>query len=265
MAKKRFGIVCLGVASSVCFLFILSLNQKSDDRNVHVFASEPAAMMRDYNIIPQNNFTTPLVPIKLIIQQYQTYLEQALYDYDFAPNTNLKNFTLATGGRPLRNIIITTWRSGSTFLGDVINAVPGNYYHYEPLLNYGIVQIRGPPYADSALRNLKRLLMCDYTEMHNYLMYGRSHVNLFTHNTRLWHQCELYPQYCWNSTFLSEFCRLFPFQSMKVVRLRLRLAEELLKDDRLVMKQHRGRHRSESDICCLTTQPRAKIRSKLNA
>lgn len=227
MVKKRCGIVCLGLASFVCFFFLLSLNQKSNDNNVHVF-SEP---VRDYEIA--QNFT-PFIPIKFIIQQYQNYLEQALYDYDFPPNTNVKNFTLATGGTPLRNIIITTWRSGSTFLGDVINSVPGNYYHYEPLLNYGIVQIRGPPYADSAVRNLKRLLMCDYKDMHNYLTYGRSHVNLFTHNTRLWHQCELYPQYCWNSTFLSEFCKLFPFQSMKVVRLRLRLAEELLKDDRLV-------------------------------
>lgn len=226
MVKKRCGIVCLGVASFVCFLFFLSLNQKADQRNVHVY-SDP---MRDYEI--QQNYTPFYVPIQYILQQYQNYLNQALSDYDFPPNTNLKNFTLATGGRPLRNIIITTWRSGSTFLGDVINSVPGNYYHYEPLLNYGIVQIRGPPYADSAVRNLKRLLMCDYKEMHNYLMYGKSHVYLFTHNTRLWNQCEIYGQYCWNATFLSEYCKLFPFQSMKVVRLRLRLAEELLKDER---------------------------------
>lgn len=221
--------MCLGVASSVCFLFLMSLNQKTNSasfqRNVHVY-QEP---VHDYEIV--QNFT-PVVTINYILQQYQAYLDQALCDYDFPLNANLKNFTLATGGQPLRNIIITTWRSGSTFLGDVINSIPGNYYHYEPLLNYGIVQIRGPPYADSAIRNLKRLLMCDYKDMHNYLAYGKSHVYLFTHNTRLWNHCELYPQYCWNATFLSDFCKLFPFQSMKVVRLRLRLAEELLKDER---------------------------------
>lgn len=227
MVKKRCGIVCLGVVSSLCFLFLMSLNQKSGtsfQRNVHIY-SEP---VHDYEVV--QNFTH-YVSVKYIIQQYQAMLEQALCDYDFPPNTNLKNFTLVTGGQPVRNIIITTWRSGSTFLGDVINSVPGNFYHYEPLLNYGIVQIRGPPYADSAVRNLKRLLMCDYKDMHNYLAYGRSHVYLFTHNTRLWNQCELFPQYCWNSTFLTDFCKLFPFQSMKVVRLRLRLAEELLKDE----------------------------------
>lgn len=50
-------------------------------------------------------------------------------------------------------------------LGDIINALPGNYYHYEPLLDFGIIQIRGPPYAESALTVLKSLLNCDYTDL----------------------------------------------------------------------------------------------------
>lgn len=72
------------------------------------------------------------------------------------------------GGQPLRNIIITTWRSGSTFLGDILNSHPGNYYHYEPLLDYDIVQIRGPPHADSALGVLRSLLNCSYTGLSKY-------------------------------------------------------------------------------------------------
>lgn len=51
-------------------------------------------------------------------------------------------------------------------LGDVLNALPGNYYHYEPLMDYGIVQIRGPPDADSALTTLKMLLNCDYSNLY---------------------------------------------------------------------------------------------------
>lgn len=57
-----------------------------------------------------------------------------------------------------------------------------------------------------------------------------SHIYLFTHNKRLWSQCEAYPDFCWEPDFLNEFCKLFPFQSMKTVRLRLKLAEELLED-----------------------------------
>lgn len=42
---------------------------------------------------------------------------------------SLDDLTLETGGQPIRSIIISTWRSGSTFLGDILNAMPGNFYH----------------------------------------------------------------------------------------------------------------------------------------
>lgn len=72
------------------------------------------------------------------------------------------------GGTPLRSIIITTWRSGSTFLGDVLNAHPANFYHYEPLLDYDIVQVRGPPLAENALQALRDLLKCTYSNLGMY-------------------------------------------------------------------------------------------------
>lgn len=69
------------------------------------------------------------------------------------------------GGRPVRSVILTTWRSGSTFLGDVLNSHPANFYHYEPLLDYDIVQVRGPPLADAAIDRLKSLLHCNYSNL----------------------------------------------------------------------------------------------------
>lgn len=225
---KRCGLVGLGIAMSLCIFLLVSFNQRdvvSFHRNSQIY-HDPVQDFYGFR-----NYTS-FVSMSYVIQQQQALLEQELLGYPFPSQTKLTNFTLATGGTPIRNIIITTWRSGSTFLGDVINALPGNFYHYEPLLDYGILQIRGPPYADSAIQVLKNLLMCNYKDLYNYIEYGKTHIYLFTHNTRLWNQCELYPQYCWNSTFLSKFCKLFPFQSMKVVRLRLRLAEELLKDDK---------------------------------
>ena len=69
------------------------------------------------------------------------------------------------GGRPLRSIVLTSWRSGSTFLGEVINAHPATYYHYEPLLDFGIIQVRGSPLAEMALKNIEALLKCNYTNM----------------------------------------------------------------------------------------------------
>lgn len=148
-------------------------------------------------------------------------------------------------------VILSTWRSGSTFLGDIMNAMPGNYYHYEPLLYYDIVQIRGLPESTEAINSLRQLLKCNYTGMDDYLEYGQEHQYLFTHNTRLWRSCQLYPQICWDPNFLNPFCRLFPFQSMKVVRLRAALSEPLLIDPSLNVK-----------IVLLIRDPRAIIQSR---
>ena len=78
--------------------------------------------------------------------------------------------------------ISTTWRSGSTFLGDVLLAHPATYYHYEPLIHYGIKQVRSGLLdgllAEDAIRVLKNMLNCNYNEL------GR-------HRTVCWIICQL--------------------------------------------------------------------------
>ncbi|KAM7353376.1 carbohydrate sulfotransferase 4 [Cochliomyia hominivorax] len=146
----------------------------------------------------------------------------------------LSDLTPETEGTPVRSIVVTTWRSGSTFLGDILNAMPGNFYHYEPLLDFGIKQIRDPDDEEQAIKNIKNLLYCDYhNDMDDYLNFGKSHTYLFEHNERLWSVCKEYPHYCWRPKFLTPFCKLFPLQSMKTVRLRLSTAENLLEDKSL--------------------------------
>ncbi|KAK7580745.1 hypothetical protein V9T40_001374 [Parthenolecanium corni] len=168
--------------------------------------------------------------------------------------SRIRNFSKLipeSGGTPMRNILVTTWRSGSTFVADVINSIPANFYHYEPLLNYEIVQIRGPPLAEEAMNIIRNLLACNYAPLDEYLEYGSEHSWLFTHNVRLWEQCQRRPQICWMPEFLTPFCKLFPFQSMKVVRMRLSLFEELLEDKRLNVK-----------IVYLVRDPRGTLQSR---
>ncbi|XP_069975671.1 carbohydrate sulfotransferase 5-like [Penaeus vannamei] len=157
-------------------------------------------------------------------------------DYVFHPKLkarSVKDLVLEQGGKPVRSLVITTWRSGSTFIGDVLQSHPGTYYHYEPLLDFGINQVRYGEDATQALHNLKHLLTCDYSEMEHYLDYGPEHPWLFTHNQVLWSRCQAAPDLCWKPEFLSPFCSLFPFQSLKTVRLRLNLTQELLQDKKL--------------------------------
>lgn len=174
-----------------------------------------------------------------VIAQQRSKIAQEMENFEYPAGRfgveaeKLSDLTPETEGTPVRSIVVTTWRSGSTFLGDILNAMPGNFYHYEPLLDFGIKQIRDPDDEEQAIKNIKNLLYCDYhNDMDGYLNFGKSHTYLFEHNERLWSVCKEYPHYCWRPKFLTPFCKLFPLQSMKTVRLRLSTAENLLEDKR---------------------------------
>ncbi|XP_074025574.1 carbohydrate sulfotransferase 5 [Leptinotarsa decemlineata] len=246
---RRNEIFGISIVALLCLLLIAFSQKETTNYRRSPKYQQLIDLEESFRV--SNNFTVPTPTIQDVISMQRNLLLSELHDYQFPEGDNLEDYTLFTGGQPVRTIIITTWRSGSTFLGDIINSLPGNYYHYEPLLEYGIMQIRGSPHAETALQTLRRLLNCDYTSLYSYLEYGMSHVYLFTHNTRLWNQCEMYPQYCWNYTFLNEMCRLFPFQSMKTVRLRLWLAESLLEDEDLNVK-----------VILLVRDPRGTLQSR---
>ena len=47
-------------------------------------------------------------------------------------------------------LVATTWRSGSTFLGDLLNHYPGVFYYFEPLHYYSYIRDKAtvPPEED---------------------------------------------------------------------------------------------------------------------
>ena len=68
----------------------------------------------------------------------------------------------------------------------------------------------------------------------SYFAYAMSHAEAFSHNERLWSHCYgSSRKHCYNPEFLSQFCSLFPFQSLKTVRLRLNLTRQIIEGDLL--------------------------------
>ncbi|KAJ9586656.1 hypothetical protein L9F63_019758, partial [Diploptera punctata] len=202
----------------------------------------------------RNNYTSQM---EEIFRKQRRLIAEELMGYPYPSGMNntfsrsLEDFVPELGGNPVRILIITSWRSGSTFLGDVINSHPGIYYHYEPLWYFGNVQFRGEAAASGAIRHLRKLFNCNYTDMEHYLSFAKKYDESFQLNTRLWKQCEQHPALCWAPEFLNPFCRLFPFQSIKVVRLRLSLVEELLEDPNLDVR-----------VLLLVRDPRGTLQSR---
>jgi len=72
------------------------------------------------------------------------------------PTTAVWNTT-----RKRRLLIVTSWRSGSTFLAQILSSYPGVFQHYEPLMHVGLLQIRpGDEAAKAAVQHLNSLLHC---------------------------------------------------------------------------------------------------------
>ncbi|XP_020706956.2 carbohydrate sulfotransferase 5-like isoform X2 [Athalia rosae] len=251
-----YGLVGLG---SLCLVFLF-FNQRYGNPLKHRI--QPILAMgrswdntNDIKEIDESNAS--LTVIQHVINQQRRLIREEMIGYQY-PKGNynisankLEDLVLEKNGRPLRSIILTTWRSGSTFLGDVLTAHPANFYHYEPLLDFDIVQIRGPPLAAEALKNVRALLNCEYADLDHYIEFGKTHSWLFNHNAPLWKQCQAHRGLCSNHRFLSGMCKLFPFQSMKLVRLRLRVAQELLSDQKLAVR-----------LVLLVRDPRGTLQSR---
>lgn len=166
-----------------------------------------------------------------VVKKYRKELHVELNDFRIPEGKAIREFIPETNGRPLRNIIVSTWRSGSTFLGDVLSATPGTFYHSDPLSNFGVMQIRGEPLASDAISNLKKLLKCDYTELDDYLHFCRIHSSQFSRNKWLRNLRKTYKKHFYKSEVVGPICQLFPWQTMKLQRMRLNVAAKLLEDE----------------------------------
>lgn len=159
-----------------------------------------------------------------------------------------------SGETPLRILLVSTWRSGSTFLGQVLQEHPGVFQHYEPFSYLGVRQIRSGTEAFQSQQFLHRLLECRFQGQDEYLNYTKMNpVDMSGHNKRIWKACNNLNRVdiCSNATFLTEACNMFPIQLVKSVRLRLNLTQLFLGETRLNAK-----------VVFLVRDPRATISSR---
>ena len=64
---------------------------------------------------------------------------------------------------------VTTWRSGSTFLGEILASHPDTFYHFEPLAfndrSGERLQVRSGTLAEQSISTLRSLLRCNYSSL----------------------------------------------------------------------------------------------------
>lgn len=243
--------ITLFISSLLIFSYTLNFNKITLYKNTK-YNEENQEKHKIFNKSLQNNQSFYyLNSIEQVVMEANKSLQLEMDNYDFPSNKKLTDYITGAGGKPLRIIIITTWRTGSTFLGDIFEMVPGMFYHYEPLADYKSQQIRNKENGRKPIARIRRLLNCNFNEMDDYILYMSRHPALFERNIRLLEQCEVFPHLCMNKDFLQKLCKLYPFQVLKVVRLRLSLVEQLLEDEELAIK-----------VLHLVRDPRGVIQSR---
>uniref|UniRef100_A0A6A7G6P6 Carbohydrate sulfotransferase 5-like n=1 Tax=Hirondellea gigas TaxID=1518452 RepID=A0A6A7G6P6_9CRUS len=152
-------------------------------------------------------------------------------------------------------VIVTTWRSGSTFLEELLSSHPAVFDIYEPLLMYDLKRIREGPVALEAQGIVSNLLKCKYQE-DSYMAIIKRIKNMMERNRDLHRQCKS-PEYgldiCYDLKFLSTACKLFPWTLMKLVRMKLELMQPMLESSTLS---------DGLQIIYLVRDPRAVINSR---
>jgi hypothetical protein len=191
---------------------------------------------------------------KIFVEFTQICIYWTESNYDFTPEITIlrndikesvekslneqqyKSLVPEFGGNPSKTVIVTTWRSGSTYLGSLLNSVPGSFYHFEPDSIKNILQHK--PNESETVLFLKKLLTCNYTgvEMNAYVRILKYHYYYLLHNNRIWPTCQKLEDNCYTSKFLSKSCNLFPYQTMKLTDTKLHIAAKLLEFEDLNIK-----------------------------
>ena len=159
----------------------------------------------------------------IIVEQFMVERNIPFDNAEIAPN--------ATHLLPMKRIlIVSTWRSGSSFLGEVIHSAPGVFYSYEPLHFFDYGHPAGP-YSKTEL--IQSIFNCsfpgDYLRHINKWPEGEKHI-FMRKNRRVWEACQREKSLCYRPDFVGQLCTYFPIQLIKVVRLRAKELTPLLED-----------------------------------
>ena len=155
-------------------------------------------------------------------------------------------------------MIATTFRSGSSFLGDLIYHYPGGIYTFEPL---EFVE------KEDSIRTLNDLYACQSEQSFpkNRSVIGRA-MNRYTWSIRWLNICQnMLPkkQACFELMLLDSFCKIHPIRLIKTTRLRVSKAEAFMTDSSLpnfkliaLFRDPRGtmNSRASTDFCNRTEE-----------
>ena len=130
---------------------------------------------------------------------------------------------------PMKRImIVSTWRTGSSFLGDLIQSAPGVFYSFEPL--HFIDEESKIEDERASIQLLRSIFQCQFPADYLHHINGKNESSqvFMSTNHRVWEACRHDRSLCARPDFVHRLCTHFPVQLIKVVRLPLSFSRQLM-------------------------------------
>lgn len=131
-----------------------------------------------------------------------------------------------------RVLLVTYFRSGSTFLGDLLQQNWKSFYTFEPLhfMTNG-VRIDDDK-IDEAFDLINKIFRCNFNNTDFYLNWVKTKKNQFLlkWNRFLWSVCRYRLSSCFDPKFVSQSCHRAKVNMMKLARLKMRQVETLMEN-----------------------------------
>lgn len=149
------------------------------------------------------------------------------------PMKSLKSMPVVNPNNVTKIIILTYFRSGSSFFGDLLQQNWKTFYHFEPLHSMTYNSRIGNDNIEKAFDLFNGIFSCNFTELKDYMQWVKQPHNqfLFSHNLFLRVTCHSNPKTCFNPVFVNEVCNRAPVHVMKLTRLHMQHLKAYLEEN----------------------------------
>ena len=128
--------------------------------------------------------------------------------------------------RVKRILLVTTYRTGSSFVGDLLQqSDPHSYYVYEPLRSISSMSRNDESRRSNASNLIRSLFTCNYEAIPDYNEYIQQNLVFFRRNRYAKNLCRRMKQNlktCTNARIAQEMCLRSPVHVIKTTRLDLK-------------------------------------------
>nr|XP_054924905.1 carbohydrate sulfotransferase 5-like [Dermacentor andersoni] len=133
--------------------------------------------------------------------------------------------------KKVRRILeVAYFRSGSSFLGQLLSANPQTFYHFEPLRTLSAGSRLSGKAALRGLDYIADFFSCTFANHADHLRLAMKFPHPFRQNSYLWNACAGVKRICLDPEFLNAVCKTAPTQVMKVVRIDMDTVRRFLLD-----------------------------------